>query len=157
MSVEVFKTQILRQAYERSGPKKGQPLILVHGWPDSPRTWDNVIPHLHEAGFQTIVPYLRGYGPSSFRRPLLRRTPRKTGQPVSFPQDMIALANRLGIKRFHFIGHDWGARTGYALVAFPKASKSLTAISVPFEPGKAPQVPPGRCILVPMACLHEAW
>jgi pimeloyl-ACP methyl ester carboxylesterase len=60
---------------------------------------------------------------------------------------MIALADRVGIKRFHFIGHDWGARTGYALAAlFPKRLKSLTAISVPFEPGKAspPKFPQAR-------------
>nr|WP_244502190.1 alpha/beta fold hydrolase [Terriglobus roseus] len=117
---------------------KGEPLILVHGWPDSPRTWDKVLPTLHQAGYQTIVPYLRGYGPSSFRDPLLGRKPRRTGQPVAFAQDMIHLADRLDIKRFHFIGHDWGARTGYALAAlFPKRLKSLTAVSVPFEPGKA--------------------
>ena len=138
MSVAKIKTKVLRQAYEQSGPKNGEPLILVHGWPDSPRTWDRVLPDLHQAGYQTIVPYLRGYGPSSFRDPLLGRKPRRTGQPVAFAQDMIHLADRLDIRRFHFIGHDWGARTGYALAAlFSKRLKSLTAVSVPFEPGKA--------------------
>jgi pimeloyl-ACP methyl ester carboxylesterase len=144
MTLKIIKTQILRQAYERSGPKKGEPLFLVHGWPDSPRTWDRVLPYLHQEGFRTIVPYLRGYGPSAFRKPLLRRTPRRTGQPVAFAQDMVSLAHRLGIKRFHFIGHDWGARTGYALAAvFPHRIKSLVAISVPFEPGKPnpPELP----------------
>jgi pimeloyl-ACP methyl ester carboxylesterase len=79
MSGLKIKTKVLRQAYEQSGPKKGEPLILVHGWPDSPRTWDKVLPALHQAGYQTIVPYLRGYGPSSFRDPLLGRKPRRTG------------------------------------------------------------------------------
>ncbi len=147
MALHTIKTKLLRQAYEQSGPPQGEPLILVHGWPDSPRTWDRVLPALHQAGFQTIAPYLRGYGPSSFRDPLLGPKPRRTGQPVAFAQDMIDLADRLKMKRFHFIGHDWGARTGYALAAlFPKRLKSLTAISVPFEPGKAspPKLPQAR-------------
>jgi pimeloyl-ACP methyl ester carboxylesterase len=136
-TIKTIKTQILRQAYERSGPKKGEPVFLVHGWPDSPRTWDQVLPHLHREGYQTIVPYLRGYGPTSFRKPLFKRTPRRTGQPVAFAHDMMILARRLGIRRLHFVGHDWGARTGYALAAlFPERIQSLVAISVPFEPGK---------------------
>ena len=138
MSVSMIKTPVLHQAFERSGPKKGEALILVHGWPDSPRTFDQVVPLLHEAGYQTVVPYLRGYGPSTFRDRLIGKKPLRTGQPAAFAQDMIDLADRLDIRRFHFIGHDWGARTGYALAAlFPKRLKSLTAISVPFEPGKA--------------------
>ena len=147
MAIQSVKTRVLRQAYERTGPKKGEPLMLLHGWPDSPRTWDRILPVLHKAGYQTIVPYIRGYGPSSFRDPLLGRKRRRTGQPVAFAQDMIDLADRLGMKRFHFIGHDWGARTGYALAAlFPQRLKSLTAISVPFAPGRAdaPKFPQDR-------------
>ena len=147
MRVQTVKTPTLKLAYEESGPKRGERLMLVHGWPDSPRTWDQVLPHLHEAGFRTVAPYLRGYGPSSFRDPLLRRRPRRTGQPVAFAQDLIDLADRLGMKRFHFIGHDWGARTGHALAAlFGERLKSLVTISVPFEPGKGkfPKLPQAR-------------
>ena len=136
--IHTIRTPVVRQAFERSGPKDGEPILLLHGWPDSPRTWDKVLAGLHQAGYQTVVPYIRGYGPSTFRDRLLGRNPRRTGQPVAYAQDMIDLADRLGMKRFHFIGHDWGARTGYALAAlFPNRIKSLVAISVPFEPGKA--------------------
>ncbi len=147
MQVRKLNTPVLRLAYEDSGPKRGESLLLVHGWPDSPRTWDKVLPQLHEAGYRTITPYLRGYGPSTFRNPVFGRKPRRTGQPVAFAQDMIHLADHLKLKRFHFIGHDWGARTGYALAAlFPQRLKSLVAISVPFEPGKAvpPKLPQAR-------------
>jgi pimeloyl-ACP methyl ester carboxylesterase len=138
MKVLHFKTPVLRMAFEHSGPKRGEPLILLHGWPDSPRTWDQVLPMLHEAGCHTLVPYLRGYGPSAFRDKLAGRRVQRTGQPVAFAQDIIHLADRLEVQRFHFIGHDWGARAGYALAAlFPERIKSITAISVPFEPGKA--------------------
>ena len=141
MRIQSVKTPVLRLAYEETGPKTGEPLLLVHGWPDSPRTWDKVLPSLHEAGYKTIAPYLRGYGPSTFRKPILGRRPRRTGQPVAFARDIIDLADRLRLERFQFVGHDWGARTGYALAAlYPDRLKSLVAISVPFEAGKA--VPP---------------
>ena len=147
MPIQKLKTPVLSLAYEEGGPKKGEPLLLVHGWPDSPRTWDKVLPFLHEAGYRTIAPYLRGYGPSTFRNPLFGRKPRRTGQPVAFAQDIIDLAQRLQLGRFPFVGHDWGAWTGYALAAlFPGRLKSLVAISVPFEPGKAapPKFPQAR-------------
>ncbi len=147
MQLLKIKTPTIEQAYEVSGPKRGEPIFLVHGWPDSPRTWDTVLPFLHQAGYRTIAPCLRGYGPSRFRDPLLGRKPRRTGQPVAFAQDIIALADRLRLPRFHFIGHDWGARTAYALAAlFPDRLKSLVTISVPFQPGKPcpPQLPQAR-------------
>lgn len=145
--IQEVKTDVLRLAFEDSGPKKAQPVFLLHGWPDSPRTWDKTLPSLHQAGFRTVVPYLRGYGPSKFRDGLFGRKLGRTGQPVAFAHDMIDLADRLKIDGFHFVGHDWGARAGYALAAlFPQRIKSLTAISVPFHPGKAapPDFPQAR-------------
>ncbi len=138
MRMRSIKTSQLRLAYEESGPKNGKPMLLLHGWPDSPRTWDAVLPLFHSAGYRTIAPFLRGYGPSRFRDRLLGRSPRRTGQPVAFAQDMLDLADGLRLTRFQFVGHDWGARTGYALAALaPERLVSLTAIAVPFEPGKA--------------------
>ena len=133
-----MKTPRVRLGYEESGPKTGEPMLLVHGWPDSARAWDRVLPMFHSAGYRTVVPWLRGYGPSTFRDRWLGRSPRRTGQPVAFAQDLLDLANGLGLRRFHYVGHDWGARTGYALAALaPKRMRSLTTLSVPFEPGKA--------------------
>ena len=142
-----IKTRLLRLSYEASGPSSGEPLLLLHGWPDSPRTWDALLPLLHAAGYRTIAPFLRGYGPSTFRSRLFGSRPRRTGQPVAFAQDVIDLADKLRIEQFHFVGHDWGARAGYALAAlFPDRLKSLVTLSVPFEPGKAtpPNFPQDR-------------
>lgn len=134
--IEHVKTDVLHLAYEDSGPKKGTPVILLHGWPDSPRTWDGVLPTLHSAGYRTITPYVRGFAPTEFRTHLLGRNPRHTGQPVAFAQDVIDLAEKLKLSSFHFVGHDWGARAGYALSAlYASRLKSLTALSVPFQPG----------------------
>lgn len=56
MNIKTITTSALHQAYEMSGPKQGEALMLLHGWPDSPRTWDKVIPHLHDAGYKVIAP-----------------------------------------------------------------------------------------------------
>ena len=49
-------------AYQVTG--QGRPVILLHGWPDSGRLWRHQVPALAAAGFQVIVPDLRGYGSS---------------------------------------------------------------------------------------------
>ncbi len=147
MRIHKVKTPQIKQAYELSGPETGESIFLVHGWPDSPRTWDKLRPILHAAGYRTVVPYLRSYGPSTIRTRILASRPRRTGQPVAYAADMLHLANHLRLKRFHFIGHDWGARTAYALAALaPERLKSLVAISVPFEPetAEAPAFPQAR-------------
>lgn len=43
---------------------QGQPVVLLHGWPDSGRLWRHQVPALAAAGFQVVVPDLRGYGRS---------------------------------------------------------------------------------------------
>jgi pimeloyl-ACP methyl ester carboxylesterase len=52
-----------RQAYVRENAG-GVPLLLVHGWPETKRIWWKVIEPLAEAGFEVIVPDLRGFGDS---------------------------------------------------------------------------------------------
>ena len=144
MRIQEIKTSVLKLAYEEGGPKGGKPILLVHGWPDSPRTFDRILPSLHAAGYRTYAPYLRGYGGSEFRSPFLGRKPRRTGQPVALAQDVIDLADALKLKSFDYVGHDWGARTGHVLAAlFPQRLNRLVTLSVPFEPGSAkpPKLP----------------
>jgi pimeloyl-ACP methyl ester carboxylesterase len=136
MRVNEVKTSALKMAYEAGGPRGGKPVILIHGWPDSPRTFDKVLPMLHGAGYRTIAPYLRGFGPTTFRSPMFGRKPRRTGQPVALAQDIIDLADALKLKSFDLVGHDWGARTAYALAAlFPRKLERMVTIAVPFVPG----------------------
>jgi pimeloyl-ACP methyl ester carboxylesterase len=144
MRIQEIKTSVLKLAYEESGPKGGKPVILVHGWPDSPRTWDKVLPALHTAGYRTYVPYLRGFGKTEFRSPMFGRKPKRTAQPVAFAQDIVDLADALKLKTFDYVGHDWGARTGYALAAlFPQRLQRMVTLSTFFSPGplKPPSLP----------------
>lgn len=106
LSVE---TPVLNIACEISGPARGDAVLLLHGWPDGPRTWDRVVPLLHEAGFRTIVPALRGVGETRF----LNDQTMRSGQLSALAQDVIDLANALKLEKFGIIGHDWGARAAY--------------------------------------------
>lgn len=47
-------TGLLEIAYQDDGPPAGPPVLLLHGWPDSPRAWQDVAALLNEAGFRTI-------------------------------------------------------------------------------------------------------
>ena len=68
-----IQTPVLDIAYEHSGPERGLPVILLHGFPYDVRGYDEVVPVINAAGFRTIVPYLRGYGQTRF---LSSATPR---------------------------------------------------------------------------------
>jgi pimeloyl-ACP methyl ester carboxylesterase len=122
-----FDTPALSIACELSGPADGRPVVLVHGWPDDARTWDRVLPSLHEAGFRTIVPYLRGCGPTRFRS----RETARSGQLAALGQDVIDLADAIGLGNFALVGHDWGARAAYiASVLRPERVTHCAALSV---------------------------
>lgn len=121
------RTALLDIAVEVSGPPDGTPVLLLHGWPDDVRTWDGVRPALNEHGFRTIVPYLRGFGPTRFRSD---DTPR-SGQLAALGQDVLDLASALDLPRFAIVGHDWGARAAYiASAVAPERVSHAVSVSV---------------------------
>jgi pimeloyl-ACP methyl ester carboxylesterase len=129
---------LLDIAYADGGPADGPPVLLLHGWPDSPRTWQDVATRLNAAGMRTIVPALRGFAPTRFRDP---ETPR-TAQIVALAQDAIELLDGLGLDRVAVVGHDWGARAGYALAALvPRRVSRLVSVSVGYDPAGALVLP----------------
>ena len=131
--IDSCDTAALRLAYRASGPADGAPVLLLHGWPDEPGTWDGVVPTLHAAGFRTLVPWLRGFGPTRFRH---ASTPR-SGEIAAMAQDMLDLADALGLGRFAVVGHDWGARIAYLLAATqPDRITHCAALSLGWSPGK---------------------
>lgn len=129
--MKTIRTELLEIAYLDEGPEDGQPLLLLHGWPESPVGFRQISGRFHERGFRTIAPFLRGFGGTRFLSP---DTPR-VSVVAALAQDALDLMDRLKIQRFGMVGHDWGARTGYALAALaPKRLSSLCAISVAFQP-----------------------
>jgi pimeloyl-ACP methyl ester carboxylesterase len=128
-------TPTLRIAYEIGGPADGAPVLLLHGWPDDPRTYDKIVPALQAEGFRTIVPYLRGFGPTTFLPGQIMRS----GEMVAMAQDALDLADALKLDRFVVVGHDWGARIAYALaILAPERVTKIAAMSVGWQPGALP-------------------
>jgi pimeloyl-ACP methyl ester carboxylesterase len=109
--------------YEVTG--EGRPVVLLHGFPDSGRLWRHQVPALADAGFQVIVPDLRGYGRSDKPEPV---------DAYSIPVlagDVMAILAELQIGRAHIVGHDWGAALAWALAAFaPGNVDHLAVLSV---------------------------
>ncbi len=103
-AVRSVNTDVLSIGYEERGA--GFPVILLHGFPDDVRAWDDVAPPLVKAGFRVLVPYLRGYGPTRFRA---SDAPRMAEQ-AAIGQDVIDFADALQLSRFAVAGYDWGGR-----------------------------------------------
>ncbi len=107
-NVRFVQTPMLNIGYEEHGDASGFPIMLLHGFPYDIRSFDGVIAPLVEAGHRVIVPYLRGYGPTSFLEP---DAPRMAEQ-AAIGQDVVDLAAALGISRMALAGFDWGLRAG---------------------------------------------
>ena len=137
-SISFAKTSALSIAYEDSGPPGGFPIILLHGFPDDARAWDGVVPPLVKAGHRVIVPYLRGFGPTTFLDP---KAPRMAEQ-AAIGQDVIDLADALRLPRFAVSGYDWGGRAAaIAAVLHPDRVRAVVlttgySIQNVFGPGQ---------------------
>ena len=107
-NLRFVQTPMLNIGYEEHGDASGFPIILLHGFPYDIRSFDGVIAPLVEAGHRVIVPYLRGYGPTSFLDP---DAPRMAEQ-AAIGQDVVDFAAALGINRMALAGFDWGLRAG---------------------------------------------
>lgn len=113
MAFQSVETSLLTIGYETHGPPGGLPVVLLHGFPDDARAWDGVAPALAAAGYRTIAPYLRGFGPTRFRQPETIRS----GQTAALAYDILELADALELDRFVLAGHDWGANAAQAIAA----------------------------------------
>jgi len=107
------RTSVLDIAYEQSGPVDSIPVVLLHGYPYDVRAFDDVATIVNGAGFRTIVPYLRGYGPTRF---LSADTPR-SGEQAAIGQDLLDLLDVLQIRQAVLAGFDWGARAACIVAA----------------------------------------
>jgi pimeloyl-ACP methyl ester carboxylesterase len=103
----------------------GDPVVLLHGFPDSSYLWRNQIPALTEAGFRAIAPDLRGYGQSD-------KPPEVEAYDMRLlVQDVAGIMDAAGVERAHVVGHDWGAALAWAFAAYlPGRVRTLTVMAV---------------------------
>lgn len=124
--IKQIKAGVLNVGYAEVGPANGEPVILLHGWPYDIHSYTETSALLADKGYRVIVPYLRGYGTTTFLSP---KTPRN-GQQSALAVDIIALMDALKIKQAIIGGFDWGARTADIIAAlWPERCKALVSVS----------------------------
>jgi len=121
----LIQTPTLTIAYEDNGGKQSFPVILLHGFPDDVRAWDEVTPPLIKAGYRVLVPYLRGYGPTRFRD----ISPPRMAEQAAIGQDLLDFADALHVDRFAVAGYDWGGRAA-AIVAALRPDRIRAAVLI---------------------------
>ena len=112
-----------------SGPRTGEAVVLLHGFPEDSSSWDAVVPLLHEAGLRSLALDQRGYSPGA--QP--SRVVDYAGDELV--ADVLALADAAGLERFHLVGHDWGGGVAWQVAQqAPHRLASLTVLATP-HPG----------------------
>lgn len=104
LPIERVTVRGVELAYVHAMPERASdtlPLLLVHGWPETKRIWWRVIDPLVAAGFEVIVPDLRGFGDSGLAADGFYDVP-------SHARDMHALVEHLGHERVIVVGGDLG-------------------------------------------------
>jgi pimeloyl-ACP methyl ester carboxylesterase len=109
-----------------AGPPGGEPVVLLHGFPQDHTAWDQVVPVLHAAGLRTLAPDLRGYSPGA------RPTERKAYDLGVIAGDVLALLDAAGLESAHVVGHDWGGSLAWVVAGLhPARVRTLTVLSTP--------------------------
>jgi len=109
-----------------AGPDDGEPVLLLHGWPQTALSWQKVMAPLAAAGMRVAAVDQRGY--SAGARPVET----SAYELPNLVRDAGNAIDALGWDRAHVVGHDWGAVVAWALAArHPGIVKTLTAVSVP--------------------------
>ena len=112
----------LRFAYLEAG--SGPLVLMLHGFPDTARTWDDLRSRIAAEGYRAVSPYMRGYHPSAI--------PAADPDQETLARDPLALIEALGARDAVIIAHDWGASAGYGAAALsPDRVKKLFVIGIP--------------------------
>lgn len=115
-----------RTSYLQWGRTDGPLALLLHGFPDSPRSWDAVARGLAEDGYRVVAPWLRGYAPTAV--PADGRY-----QGGAFVADALSLRDALGGSSDDvLVGHDIGAAIAYGAAALdPGGWRRVVTLSLP--------------------------
>jgi pimeloyl-ACP methyl ester carboxylesterase len=118
------RTPVLDIAYETNGPPEAPAVVLLHGFPYDPRSFDGAVSILNAAGLRTIVRYVRGYGGTRFLAPDILRS----GQQAAFAHDVLELLDALNLQDAVLAGFDWGARAACIVAAlWPERVRALVS------------------------------
>lgn len=108
------------------GPRSGEVVVLLHGFPQDSRCWAEVAPILHRAGLRTLAPDQRGYSPGARPREV------SAYRVGALAADVLAVLDAAGVERAHVVGHDWGGAVAWYLgERHPGRVETLTVVSTP--------------------------
>jgi pimeloyl-ACP methyl ester carboxylesterase len=106
---------------------RGEPLALLHGWPQHWWCWHRVVPLLADS-FRLVMPDLRGHGWTD--------APEDGYDKEQLATDLLGLLDVLELRRVGLIGHDWGGWTGFlAALRAPERFSAFLALGIvhPFQ------------------------
>ena len=108
-----------------AGDPSAPPVIMLHGFPESHRTWREIAPRLSDT-FRLVMPDQRGFAGSD------RPQQVSAYRADTVTDDIFALADAVNIEKFALVGHDWGGAIawGAALRNNPRLSR-LAIINAP--------------------------
>jgi pimeloyl-ACP methyl ester carboxylesterase len=126
IDTKLIETNGIKLHTQFAGREEGEPVILLHGFPDAWFGWEQQIEALAKEGYRVIVPDQRGYnlsdkpkGKENYRMELL-------------VQDILGLADTLEIERFYLVGHDFGAMVAWWIaIYYPERIKRMVISNVP--------------------------
>lgn len=109
--------------YRDSGD--GPLVVLQHGFPDTPHSWDATRERLNGAGYRTVAPWLRGYHPDTV-------VPDRRYGARQLAEDGVRLLDALDADRATFVGHDWGAAVAFGVAALaPERLEAVVPVGIP--------------------------
>jgi pimeloyl-ACP methyl ester carboxylesterase len=108
-----------------AGPEGGEPILFLHGFPESHRTWRHQLAGLSDL-YRVYAPDQRGFAASDRPEGVENY---ETDRTVA---DVMALADALGLERFTLAGHDWGGAVAWtAALTHPNRVKRLIVVNAP--------------------------
>lgn len=121
----------LKFAYLEEG--SGPLVLMLHGFPDTAHTWDDLRPRIAANGYRTATPYMRGYRPTAI--------PDRDADQETLARDPLALIQALGENEAIVIAHDWGASAAYGAAGLdPDRVRKLFVIGIPHPAAVKPNL-----------------
>jgi len=112
------------------GPSDGEPVVMLHGFPQSRHSWRAQVAALAGAGYRVVAPDQRGYSPGARPDP----SDLAAYHVDELVRDVLDITSACGWqhRRWHLVGHDWGGMVAW-ITAFrhPELLASLTVLSRP--------------------------
>ncbi|PJE18540.1 MAG: alpha/beta hydrolase [Mycobacterium sp.] len=121
----------LRFAYLEEG--SGPLVLMLHGFPDTAHSWDDLRPRIAAKGYRAVSPFMRGYHPSGI--------PDDDADQETLARDPLGLMDALDAQEAILIGHDWGASAAYGAAGLaPERVRKLFVIGIPHPAAVKPSL-----------------